>query len=97
MKQGVIFLPDRKQAAYNPDCQDLYKGFFKISRNPMYLGMLLISLGVVCYFASPISLLVLVGFVIYITRYQIIPEERALNSIFGDEFSAYKKQVRRWL
>lgn len=81
----------------NSSKQLVIQGFFHYSRNPMYLGMLLISLGSVCYFASPISLIAVAGFIFYINRFQIIPEERAMQQLFGDAFTAYKKRVRRWV
>ena len=47
--------------------------------------------------ARPWALLVLPAFVVYMNRFQIGPEERALEAIFGAEFDAYRNRVRRWL
>mgnify|MGYP002080078098 CR=1 FL=1 len=63
----------------------------------MYLGMLLVLLGWSVYLARPWALAVLTAFVVYMTRFQIRPEERALERIFGGEFEAYRRTVRRWL
>lgn len=50
-----------------------------------------------CYLAAPWALVGVLAFVLYIQRFQIAPEERALAQIFGDEFQRYRAQVRRWL
>ncbi len=70
---------------------------YKISRNPMYLGMLLFTLGAASYLASLWSLLGVLFFFGFITRFQIVPEERALRDLFGGEFNDYCKRTRRWL
>ena len=70
---------------------------YRYTRNPMYLGLLLILLGWGTYLASPVAFLFLPLFMLYINRFQIAPEEHALSSMFGAEFSAYKARVRRWL
>ena len=72
-------------------------GFFKITRNPMYLGMLLFLLGLSIYNGLIVGLLFLPLFVGYITFFQIIPEERAMIKIFGEDYKAYMKKVRRWI
>ncbi len=72
-------------------------GIYRYTRNPMYLGMLLVLLGWSVYLARPWALAVLTAFVVYMTRFQIRPEERALERIFGGEFEAYRRTVRRWL
>lgn len=72
-------------------------GTYQLSRNPMYVGMALFLTAWSVYLASPIALLGVVGFVAYITKFQIKPEEQALESLFGSEYSEYKAKVRRWL
>lgn len=72
-------------------------GIYRRSRNPMYLGMLLVLAACVAGFGSAASLLVLPAFVAWLTRFQIRPEERALSARFPDEFAAYCREVRRWL
>jgi protein-S-isoprenylcysteine O-methyltransferase Ste14 len=72
-------------------------GLFGVSRNPMYLGMLIVLLGWAVYLSSPVALIGPVVFVLYITRFQIVPEERALSSLFGASFVEYKAKVRRWV
>ena len=72
-------------------------GIYRYTRNPMYLGMLLVLIGWAVYLARPWALLVLPVFVAYMNRFQIGPEERVLERIFGAEFEAYRRRVRRWL
>ena len=72
-------------------------GIYRWTRNPMYLGMALALAGWGLYLGN-FGALALVGvFVMYIDRYQIDPEERALAARFGDAFAAYRRRVRRWL
>ena len=72
-------------------------GVYKITRNPMYLGLALLLLGWAAFLWSAWALLGPVIFVGYISRFQIAPEERVLASLFGSEYSTYKANVRRWL
>jgi len=72
-------------------------GIFSRTRNPMYLALLLALTGWGLYLANLLSLLLTIGFIFYMNRFQIQPEERALEEIFGSEFNEYKKQVRRWI
>jgi len=72
-------------------------GIFGRTRNPMYLALLLFLIGWALYLASLFSLLVAAGFVIYMNRFQIRPEEHAMKELFGDEFTRYKARVRRWI
>jgi protein-S-isoprenylcysteine O-methyltransferase Ste14 len=73
------------------------RGIYRHTRNPMYLGMALALLGWAIWLGSLVALLVLPLFTAYLTRFQIIPEERALAAMFGDSFAAYQRRVRRWL
>jgi protein-S-isoprenylcysteine O-methyltransferase Ste14 len=72
-------------------------GVYKITRNPMYLGLSLLLLAWAVFLWSAWALLGPIIFVGYISRFQIAPEERVLASLFGSEYSAYKAKVRRWL
>lgn len=72
-------------------------GVYRVTRNPMYLGLLLFLLGWATFLANGAAYLLLPAFVFYISRFQIVPEERALSAKFGAEFSAYQTRVRRWL
>ena len=68
-------------------------GIYSVTRNPMYLGVLLVLLAWAIYLAHALTVLFLPGFVWYMNRYQIEPEERALTSLFGPEFTAYAARI----
>jgi protein-S-isoprenylcysteine O-methyltransferase Ste14 len=72
-------------------------GVFGFTRNPMYVGLTLVLLAWTVFLAAPWTLIGPVAFVFYITRFQIIPEERALAGKFGSDYAAYRARVRRWL
>ncbi len=72
-------------------------GIYRHSRNPMYLGQCLILLGWVLYLHNAAALLVLPAYVLYVTRFQILPEERHLSTRFPEAFDALCRQARRWL
>ena len=72
-------------------------GIFNYSRNPMYLGMVLILLGLSLKFNLIGGLIFTALFIIFITNFQIKPEEKVMLKIFGEEFVNYKDKVRRWL
>lgn len=73
------------------------RGVYRYTRNPMYVGLLLTLLAWAVFLANPLAMLWVFVYVLYITRFQIVPEERVLTSLFGAEYEAYKRQVRRWL
>jgi len=72
-------------------------GIYRITRNPMYLGGALILLAWAVFLSSVWALLGPLAFMLYISRFQIVPEERVLSSIFGAAYSEYQAKVRRWL
>lgn len=72
-------------------------GIYSYSRNPMYLGFLLILLGWAFFLSNGLSLLLLPAFVLYTNRFQILPEERMLAALFTHDHAAYLARVRRWL
>lgn len=72
-------------------------GAYRLSRNPMYLGALLVLGGWAVLLSHALAFLFLPVFVAYMNRFQITPEERALSNKFGAEYEAYKRSVRRWL
>jgi len=72
-------------------------GIYRISRNPMYLALLFLLIGWAIMLANPMNLLLLPVFVLYMNRFQILPEERMLLSLFGSDYSVYQQSVRRWL
>ena len=73
------------------------RGIYRYTRNPMYLGFVLVLLGWALYLAKLSALLVLPCFAVYLTVFQIKPEEVALRERFGSDFDTYTALVRRWL
>lgn len=72
-------------------------GIYRISRNPMYVGFAAILVAWLFYLAAPFAFMGVLLFVIYMNQFQIKPEERALERLFGLEFDVYRNKVRRWL
>ena len=102
VSQSAIIQFRRAQTTGNPlnpetSTSLVSTGVFARSRNPMYLGMLIGLLAWAVYLASASALLGPVAFALFITRFQIVPEERAMYLLFGAAFSEYTQRVRRWL
>jgi protein-S-isoprenylcysteine O-methyltransferase Ste14 len=72
-------------------------GVYRITRNPMYVGLLILLVAWAVYLPFTWALIGPILFMLYITRFQILPEERALLAMFGETFAAYQTRVRRWL
>jgi protein-S-isoprenylcysteine O-methyltransferase Ste14 len=72
-------------------------GVFEYSRNPMYLGMALILLGLAFMFNVIGGIIFTILFTIFITKFQIRPEEEVMQRLFGEDFLKYKKNVRMWV
>ncbi len=72
-------------------------GVYRWTRNPMYLGVLLILIGWGVFLGNALALVCAFIVVPYLNRYQIVPEERLLQDKFGAAFTAYTAKVRRWI
>ena len=72
-------------------------GVFRVSRNPMYLGLLLLLIGWAVWLGSVSPFVVPPLFVFAITVVQIIPEEQALSRNFGEQYVSYQRSVARWI
>ena len=72
-------------------------GVFRFSRNPMYLGMLLFLLVTAIILNIIGGLIISILFIFYMNFFQIIPEEKALQNLFGKNYRNYRKTVRRWI
>ena len=72
-------------------------GIYRYTRNPMYLGFLLILLAWAAALSNMLALVMLPAFVLYMNRFQISPEERVLASRFAQDYAEYRARVRRWL
>jgi protein-S-isoprenylcysteine O-methyltransferase Ste14 len=72
-------------------------GVYKLTRNPIYLGDVVVLAGWAAWLSNAVAFVFLPVFIVYINRFQIGPEERTLGLKFGPEYAAYKAKVRRWL
>jgi protein-S-isoprenylcysteine O-methyltransferase Ste14 len=101
---GIIAISWRQMNAaktnvepWKPTTAILDSGLYGISRNPIYVAMILIYLSVTCSFNS-IWFLPFLPIVLLIIYFGVIlREEKYLESKFGDEYLNYKKRVRRWI
>lgn len=92
----------RAQTTSNPLKPDtasvlVQSGVFSVSRNPMYLGLFGILVAWVVFLGATAGIVGLAMFVVWMNRFQIRPEERAMAALFDDDFVRYKSRVRRWL
>ncbi len=85
--------PMRPQAASSL----VVSGVYRVSRNPMYVGLLLVLLGWAVLLANVLALAIVPTFILYMNRFQIGPEETALAKMFGEQYATYRSRVRRWL
>jgi len=72
-------------------------GIFTRTRNPMYLGMALLLIGAGIASANPWLILMGPLLLVYFTFRVVNREEAYLEALFGDEYRAYRKRVRRWI
>jgi protein-S-isoprenylcysteine O-methyltransferase Ste14 len=105
---GILFLFaglyefQKAKTSFNPMKPDaassvVSTGIYRVSRNPMYVGFLILLTAWAIFLSHPLPFLFLPVFVAYMNRFQISPEERALSAKFGNEYEAYKQSIRRWL
>ena len=101
---GINLVADRSFKQHNTAVKPLEKstalvthGVFRVSRNPMYLGIVLILLGIALFLGSLTPYLVVFLFAIFIDIVFIRFEEKKLEETFGEAWLEYKKSVRRWI
>jgi protein-S-isoprenylcysteine O-methyltransferase Ste14 len=97
-----IFAFYRMDTTVNPILPELTSslvmtGVYRYSRNPIYLGLVMILLSWGIYLSNILSLLFVIVFIRYMNRFQIEPEERMLHKLFGAQFEKYQCKVRRWI
>lgn len=73
------------------------RGVYRYSRNPMYLGFFLVLCAWCLFLGSTFSLLSLPAFIVYMNRFQIVPEERFMREKFGESYNNYQSEVSRWV
>lgn len=104
---SVFFLPAvasfvRHETTVNPLSPNqattlVTNGIYSISRNPMYVGMLLILIAFVVWLGAPSAFLAVGAFFLSIDQFQIKAEEQAMGRKFGQNYREYSQRVRRWL
>ena len=72
-------------------------GIFSYTRNPMYLGLTAELVGWAIWLSVPWVIVGPVALMLFLMRFQIVPEERVMSSKFGRDYDEYRKRVRRWL
>ncbi len=72
-------------------------GLYRFSRNPMYIGFFAWLVAAAIFIGNPINILLLPAYVLLVNKLYIVPEEMALERLFGNDFVEYKGKVRRWL
>ncbi|MBL4608535.1 MAG: isoprenylcysteine carboxylmethyltransferase family protein [Pseudomonadales bacterium] len=96
---GLFFRSNTTVNPFTPDqsSQLVVHGLYQYTRNPMYFGLLLMLIGWGLYLAAVSAFAVLPMFIVTLSHFQIKPEERELERLFGDEYRSYQRKVRRWL
>ena len=99
---SAVSLFKKKETTVNPMNPEkasslVVDGVFKHTRNPMYLGMSVVLLSISIQFNLIGGLLIVSFFMAYITVFQIIPEEEAMEENFGEEYLSFKRSTRRWI
>ncbi|HET6475005.1 MAG TPA: isoprenylcysteine carboxylmethyltransferase family protein [Thermoleophilia bacterium] len=99
---GARVVLDRAHTTWHPtepECTTILVsgGVFRFSRNPTYLGMLLVLVGWGVVLANPLAFVLSAVFALWMSRFQIRPEERVLSVLLGQEYRDYASGVRRWV
>ena len=101
---AILGVTQFKKAQTTPNPQALEKvsslvtsGVYQYSRNPMYVGLVLVLFSWALYLSNFLAFVLLPIFILYMTRFQIQPEERILAQKFGKAYQTYKAKVRRWV
>ncbi|MEO9530584.1 isoprenylcysteine carboxylmethyltransferase family protein [Roseibium sp.] len=92
----------KKKTTFNPMAPDrattlVSGGIYRFSRNPMYLGLACLLMALALCLGTLTAVVIVPGFVWYMTEFQIRPEEDSLRKRFGDAYDDYRAQVRRWI
>lgn len=75
----------------------IVEGPYRVSRNPIYLAMIIILLGAVIWGGQPVGLILVPLFFGILTRRFVLPEEAGLRAAFGEDAETYLSRTRRWL
>lgn len=80
-----------------PSTALIFSGTYQVTRNPMYLGLGLVFVGLLAFFKNDWGFVLLPILIWLITVWVIIPEEKYLQEKFGEDYVNYKMKVRRWI
>ena len=99
---SAISLFRKNQTTVNPmtphkSTKLVTSGVYQYTRNPMYLGLLLVLASSTVFFGAWLGIIICFLFILVMVNLQILPEEKALEEIFGEVFLEYKSKVRRWI
>ena len=94
---GLFKKADTPLIPFHKSTSLVITGPFKVTRNPMYLGMVLLLVGIAIALGSLLPFLVVAVFIVIIQTQFIVGEERFMETLFGESYIDYKKRVRRWL
>jgi protein-S-isoprenylcysteine O-methyltransferase Ste14 len=73
------------------------EGFYKYTRNPMYVGMNAFLLGLILILKNPLNIIFLIIFFFVVRNMFVLKEEVQMEETFGEDYLTYKRKVRRWL
>lgn len=104
LSSAIMGVTQFKKAQTTPNPKEIDRatslvtsGIYRYTRNPMYLGLTLILLGWALYLSHFLAFILIPIFMMYISRFQIQPEERMLTKKFGQAYQNYRSKVRRWI
>lgn len=87
----------QSELPWTPTSRIVESGPFRVTRNPMYLQMVLVCIGIAVILANVWILLLTPAAGWVLQRFAIIPEEAYLERKFGETYRDYKRRVRRWI
>ncbi|MCK5027157.1 MAG: isoprenylcysteine carboxylmethyltransferase family protein [Candidatus Pacebacteria bacterium] len=96
-RSWLLFRKHKTTFKFEKSTYFMKEGLYKYSRNPMYLGMVLLLLGIAICLGNLVSLVPPVLFFVVIDQMFIPYEEEKMENTFGDEYLDYKGKVKRWL
>ncbi len=88
---------DTPTSPFKPTSTLVTSGVFRHTRNPMYLGLVMLTVGVALAVNSLAFLLAAILLAVLLQLAVITPEERLLSATFGEAFESYRSHTRRWL
>jgi protein-S-isoprenylcysteine O-methyltransferase Ste14 len=94
---GLFHHKGTKPEPWKPSSALVSDGVYRFTRNPMYLGMVLLYAGIALIAGGPLTAAALVPVFLIFNVYVIAREEAYLERRFGDEYAAYRSHARRWL